>query len=239
MTSLLTRLRGPSYPAPNVLPLTPPLSLTERVEIMRASSASTKWKTSSPTLKIRQAQPIPVLTSRTNSVSRSSHSSGSRTALPRPPSAGFNPAEVNALTQYVRGSNPANMLRYAGNALGGGGGSVGIAAGSMIGGTAGKYFKDDPEMGAALGLGAPAIGLGLRMIGNRRANAELNQLRNMIAQRTPLYQERAAVAGMMPGPGMPGTAKTARDAVALELLKQTQQPRIYVSPSTGSSSDWQ
>ena len=147
---------------------------------------------------------------------------------------GFNPDEVTALTQYVRGSNPANVLRWAGNTLGGGGGIAGPIAGGVAAGAAGKYFKDDPEMGTAIGVGVPATGLLLRAIGNRRANADLQNIRNMIAQRTPLYQERAAVAGMGPGPGTPVAAKGTRDALALELMKQTQPQRLTID-----TSDWQ
>jgi hypothetical protein len=146
---------------------------------------------------------------------------------------GFNPDEITALTNYVRGTNPANVLRWAGNTLGGGGGIAGPIAGGVAVGAAGKYFKDDPEMGAALGVGVPATGLLLRAIGNRRANTDLQQLRNMIAQRTPLYQERTAMAGMRPGPGSPFAATSTRNAVALELMKQTQPQQV------GNTTDWQ
>jgi hypothetical protein len=152
--------------------------------------------------------------------------------------AGYIPSEVDALRTYTRGTTPTNILRYASNAMGGGGGSVGLAAGglggSALGGVAGKYFKDDPETGAAIGLATPAVGLGLRMLGNRRANAEINQLRDLIARRSPLYDYRTMMSGMQPGPGSPRTAKATRDAIALEMLKQ-QQPR----PDTTTTSDWQ
>jgi hypothetical protein len=144
----------------------------------------------------------------------------------------FNKPEIAALTQFERGTVPANTLRWAGNYLGGGGGLGALAAtGIAGGGIAGKYFKDEPDIGMALGVAAPATGLGLRLLANRRANASINELRNMIAQRTPLYQERAVTAGMQPGPGMPRTAKAMRDALALELIKQPQR--------TIDTSDWQ
>ena len=151
--------------------------------------------------------------------------------------AGFTDPEVAAFTQYTRGTTPTNLLRYASNAMGGGGGSVGIAGGIVgggaLGGAYGKYFHDDPEAGtAALGLLTPVVGAGLRMIGNRRANTEINQLRDLIAQRSPAYDYRKLFAGTRPGPGSaPRTAKATRDAIALEILKKRAQP--------SAQSDWQ
>ena len=148
--------------------------------------------------------------------------------------AGYNDPEVAALNQYARGNTGSNVLRWAGNSLGGGGGIAGPLVGGIALGGASKYFKDDPELGAAVGVGAPTLGLALRALGNRRAGGEIAQLQNMIAQRTPLYQYRQMMTGMVPGPGSPTAAKTARDAVALELLKQTQPTRVPID-----TTDWQ
>lgn len=140
--------------------------------------------------------------------------------------AGYNADELAAFDQFTRGSRTNNALRYVDKVLGGGGGlgatvaAVGLpAAGGGLG-----YFKDDPETGALVGGGAAALGLGLRTLGNRRASADIRQLRDMIAQRNPLYAQRAAVAGTQPGAGSPRTAKAIRDALALELLKQQTRP---------------
>jgi len=137
--------------------------------------------------------------------------------------AGFIPAETAALRGYARGTSPTNLLRYASNALGGGGGigaPIAAAAYGTGGGIAGQYFKDDPGAAGAVGLMAPIVGTGLRVLGNRRANNEIQAMRDLIAQRTPLYNYRASMSGMQPGPGSPRTAKAIRDALTLELINR-------------------
>jgi hypothetical protein len=139
--------------------------------------------------------------------------------------AGFIPAETAALRAYSRGTSPTNVLRAASAALGGGGGigaPIAAAAYGTGGGVAGQYFKDDPATAGAVGLMAPVIGTGLRMLGNRRANREIQAMRDLIAQRSPLFDYRASMAGTLPGPGQPRTAKAMRDALTLELLKRRQ-----------------
>ena len=111
--------------------------------------------------------------------------------------------------------------------LGGGGGlasHISLATGVGGGGLAGQYFKDDPVTGAVAGTLPLATGFALRAIGNRRANADIAAMRDMIARRTPLYNYRASMAGTTPGRGSPQTAKAARDALALALLRQQTQP---------------
>ena len=150
---------------------------------------------------------------------------------------GFTQDEIDALTGYTRGTNTTNLLRYGSNALGGGGGigaPIAAAAYGTGGGIAGQYFKDDPSTAGAVGLLAPVVGTGLRMVGNRRANNEIAAMRDLIAQRTPLYDYRASMSGTRPGAGSPVAAKSARDAVALELMKQTQPQRLMID-----TSDWQ
>lgn len=148
--------------------------------------------------------------------------------------AGFSDPEVAAFNDFVQGSRGGNALRWAGRTLGGGGGLGAMAALGVAGGSAAKYFKDDPELSAAIGVGAPALGLAARAIGNRRANASVQELRDMVARRTPLYDYRTMMTGMQPGPGAPRTAKAARDAVALEVMKQAQPGRTETD-----ASDWQ
>jgi len=132
--------------------------------------------------------------------------------------AGFNAAERAALDRFTRGQGAASQaLGYADKYLGGGGGLGALAAGA-----AGGHYLGGDENALLKGLGTSGAGLALRMIGNRRANANINEITNMIAQRNPLYQARAARAPMVPGPGSPRTAKAMRDAVALELIKQNR-----------------
>jgi hypothetical protein len=137
---------------------------------------------------------------------------------------GYNADEIAALRQFTRGTWPTNTLRYVSNAMGGGGGSVGIAAGGIVGsGTGaavGKYLSDDPSTGAAFGAATPVVGLGLRMLGNRRAGNEINALRDLIAQRNPLYQHLVATSPMVPGAGSHIAAKGLRDSIANALIQQ-------------------
>jgi len=140
--------------------------------------------------------------------------------------AGFNDPEVAALTGYTRPTGGTNMLRMASNALGGGGGIgapiAGLAYGTG-GGYAGQYFKDEPGVGAAIGAAAPLLGMGLRGVGNRRADREIADLRDMIARRSPMFDYRQTMnPGTVPGAGTPAAAQAMRDTLALELLKQRQ-----------------
>jgi len=141
--------------------------------------------------------------------------------------AGYNPAELAEFERFSRGQGVAsNVLGYADKFLGGGGGLGALAAA----GVGGKYLDDN--VGLAKGLGVAGAGLGLRLIGNRRATADINRMRDMIAQRNPLYAQRAANAPMVQPPGSPIAAKAMRDALALELLKQTR------SQSDSDKTEW-
>jgi len=120
-------------------------------------------------------------------------------------------------------------LGYADKYVGGGGGVGAVVAG----GVGGHYLGDNP----AAGVGVTAAGLGLRVLGNRRAARDINELRDLISQRNPLYQQRAANAPLAPPPGGAGVANV-RDALTTELVKQgyfqTEDgkliPRITVTP---------
>jgi hypothetical protein len=154
---------------------------------------------------------------------------------------GFNRDEIAALVNYTRPAGITNAMRMASNTLGGGGGIAGPVASAAFGaggGAAGQYFKDDPGTGAAIGAAAPVLGMALRTIGNRRADRELAGLRDMIAQRTPLYDYRRSMSGMQPGAGSPATAKTARDAIATALIKQQEPTRVRIS-KPDDPRDWE
>lgn len=127
--------------------------------------------------------------------------------------AGFNPDEIDALTKYARGKTGSNVLRWASNITAGGGGIGAPVVGYLAGGATGQYFKDNPEAY----LAAPAVGLGLRMLANRRAHREVLELGDMIRRRSPLFQDRAATAPM--NPIAQGTSR-ARNVIAQELLRQ-------------------
>jgi len=146
--------------------------------------------------------------------------------------AGFIPAEREALRDFVRGNPTTNALRYTSNALGGGGGAVGIGASALgyggLAGASGLARGQDPETAAAMSattsVAAPIAGLLLRRAGNRRADAEIQALRDVIARRSPMFNYRQTMQpGTVPGAGSPRAAKGVRDAVALEILKQRGQ----------------
>ena len=138
--------------------------------------------------------------------------------------AGYNPRELAEFERFAGGQGPVSQgLAYVDKYLGGGGG-FGAA---LVGGLGGLALKDenaDPVTSIAKGLGVSGVGLGLRLIGNRRAAADINRMRDLIAQRNPLYLERAARAGMKPGPGSSLAAKAARDAIATALIRRGAQP---------------
>jgi hypothetical protein len=138
--------------------------------------------------------------------------------------AGFNADEIGRMQNFVEGVDTPgrNALRWVAKTAGGGSG-LGFLAASAIGGGIGSYALDDPRWLGAAGL--PLAGLAARSAGNRIAMRNIQQLNETLAQRNPLYAERLATSGTMPGPGMPGTAKAARDAIALEILRsRSQQP---------------
>ena len=125
--------------------------------------------------------------------------------------AGYIPKEQAALHKIIRGGAVANVGRWAGNVVGGGGGiAVPIAA---VAGN--EFIRDNPALSAAV----PAAGLGLRMLSNRAARGNIRAAEDLIARRNPLYQQRAANAPMAPPPGGAGVAN-ARDALTTELVKQ-------------------
>ena len=144
---------------------------------------------------------------------------------------GFNRDEVAALRRFARGENErgsrmtgGNLLRWGAKTAGGGSGLGFLsAAGLGLGGGA-VYNQADPGTTLVTGAALPLTGLGLRVLGNRRANANIRQLQEMINQRNPHYQDLLATSPMLPGPGSPGAAKAARDAVALQLLRMQGQP---------------
>jgi len=137
--------------------------------------------------------------------------------------AGYNDPERAALDLFARGQGPASRtLSYVDKYLGGGGGLGALAAGAV----GGKYIGGDDNNGLAYGLATSATGLGLRMLANRRAAGQIDALRDTIAQRSPLYQYRAATSPMVPGGGLSdGSTQTLRDAITLQLLEREKQER--------------
>jgi hypothetical protein len=141
---------------------------------------------------------------------------------------GFTRDEIDMLrNEIVHRGMVANAARTVGNMMGGGGGIAAPLAAGVIGGAASNYAGSNPLYGVAI----PLAGMALRGASNRSAMNAIERATEQIRQRSPLYQERAAVAGMRPGRGLPdpGTA-TVRDAVTLEWLRQQMREREADNP---------
>lgn len=106
-------------------------------------------------------------------------------------SAGFNPAEIDKMDAVARGSPLGNATRVLGNVLGGGGG-MGALHATVTGGTAG-YAAGGP-IGAAIGLGTPLLGAGIKKLSDATIKRGAQQLDEMIRSRSPLANAMAASA---------------------------------------------
>lgn len=95
---------------------------------------------------------------------------------------GFNEEEIDAMRKIVRGSYTGDALRIAGNILGGGGG-----LGSLAAAAAGAHAE-----GLAGAIGFPAVGMGVRQLGNALTVRKVNALDEMIRARSPLGADMAA-----------------------------------------------
>ena len=114
--------------------------------------------------------------------------------------AGFNPAEKDALEGIVRGSRNANLTRDIANRLGGGGG-LGSAWIGGIGGAGGAALGTQfgaPVAGAAIGAAIPmALGGALKGASNRITQGALKSADEMIRARSPLYEQMLRDAPMV------------------------------------------
>lgn len=108
---------------------------------------------------------------------------------------GFSQEELAVVEQIVRGNPGTNVARYFGNLMGGGGG-----LGSLVSSGAGAAFGSLlGPWGAAAGAAIPpALGWTLRNTAGRLTTRAGNALEEQLRQRSPLYQQRAAGAGVEP-----------------------------------------
>lgn len=90
---------------------------------------------------------------------------------------GYTRDELILMEKFVRGKSPANVLRTAGNLLGGGGG-----LGAIVSGGAGA------AMAGPMGIAAPALGWGAKSIGNLMAGKQAAKINNSIRGRSPYAQ---------------------------------------------------
>jgi len=129
----------------------------------------------------------------------------------------FNDDEIAAATKFARVPRGDATLRYIDRVMGGGGG-IGVTIAGVGGGAAGGQYLDNPTWGGTLGVAVPAAGFALRALGNRRALGQVNALNDMVHQRSPLYRERAAAAGLQAPPG--SGPETARNIMTQALIQQ-------------------
>ena len=90
---------------------------------------------------------------------------------------GFSADEISTMESIVRGERLRNVIRTAGNVLGGGGGLGALAAGA-----AGHAVMP------GAGILTPVLGRGLKMAGNAATNRAFNRLDEMVRRRSPLGQ---------------------------------------------------
>jgi hypothetical protein len=112
-------------------------------------------------------------------------------------SRGFSPEELAAMRQVVEGTATANTLRYVGNLLGGGGGigQTGIATLGAAGGAALGGGPVSAGVGAAL---LPLTGATSRAGYNALVGRQVAKLDELVRKRSPLYQQRANAAPLIP-----------------------------------------
>jgi hypothetical protein len=138
-------------------------------------------------------------------------------------SAGFTPVELEEMRRFATGKrNSANVRRYIGNLLGGGGGlGQAVVAGGTAALAGGAGFGLVGPAGLAVGTVPAAVGWGLKTSANRAARRGMDELDEMIRKRSPLYKQRAADA-----PAAPLSAEAR--AAAVRALMTGDPLRIYL-----------
>ena len=107
-------------------------------------------------------------------------------------SAGFSQEELKALEGVVKGSRSTNATRWAGNALGGGGGLGSVVAGGA--GSVPGFMLGSPELTVAGAFAAPMVGAGSKGLSNALTRKALRQADDLVRSRSPLHQAQAAQA---------------------------------------------
>lgn len=98
--------------------------------------------------------------------------------------AGFTQPELNAAESIIKGSKPADLMRSAGNFLGGGGG-MGMLHGSSIGAAGGAALAG--PLGAAIGATTvPALGYALKKGADASTLNKVQAFQEMVRKRSPL-----------------------------------------------------
>jgi hypothetical protein len=111
---------------------------------------------------------------------------------------GWSKEERQLLDDIVRGKHGANVARYVGNLLGGGGG-LGQALTSGLGATLG-HMVGGPGVAIAGATIPPAIGVTAKQIGAKITQSQARKLDELLRMRSPLYQSaiQPTVQGLRP-----------------------------------------
>ena len=129
---------------------------------------------------------------------------------------GFSEAERTALDGIVRGTTGGNVVRRAGNILGGGGGIGSIMSGAA-GAGAGSMISGDPLVTALLAAAVPAAGMAVKGAGNAMTKRALGAVNEQVRMRSPLYEALLRDAKLSP------VNAGGRDALVRALML-SQQP---------------
>jgi hypothetical protein len=128
---------------------------------------------------------------------------------------GYNPEELAALNQIVRGTWTGSIARAAGNLLGGGGG-----LGMLVGGAAGYH-----EGGLPGAIGVGLAGRGLKMVGNRSTLNAVARLDRLLRDRSPTAIRIAAqnpqIAQQLP----PAATRRLQAMIAADPILSQQLPQ--------------
>lgn len=131
---------------------------------------------------------------------------------------GFTPAEEAALEAVPVGTPGRNLLRGAGNVLGGGGGLGASTTAVMAGGLG--HFLGAGEVGSvALGAGVPVIGGLLKGQAARGTRGALQAVEEDTRRRSPLFLENLPGQDLVPGQPL------GRELIARGLMQQQLTPQ--------------
>lgn len=128
---------------------------------------------------------------------------------------GFTDPEIAALEAVPLGDTKRNVMRAAGNVLGGGGG-LGSVASSGTAATAAAYLGLPPSVATGIGAATPALGAYLKLKAGKSTEQALDEAIDMTKRRSPLFQD------MGRQDLVPDTVR-ARDAIARALLRLEAQ----------------
>lgn len=130
-------------------------------------------------------------------------------------SAGFAQPELDAAESIIKGSYTADLMRSAGNFLGGGGG-LGMLHGSSIGAAGGASFAG--PLGAAIGATTvPALGYMLKKGADASTLSKVQAFQEMVRRRSPLGESM---------PEKVAATMTPRQAIMARLIAGGFVPRV-------------